>query len=167
VPEEALLQLLYGKGAHVHPVRCIEDVNSEMAGRLPENLPFSIWQTLGHVNFWMNYELQRIGGEKPDYPKHAILSWPQTAAPLDDARWQSEVSRFNALLADAEALARGTAQELAREIPALDPKQMPELHSVRTILWQIASHNSYHIGQIVLIRRALGAWPPQRGGDSW
>jgi uncharacterized damage-inducible protein DinB len=31
----------------------------------------------------------------------------------------------------------------------------------------IAAHNSYHLGQIVLIRRMLGAWPPPGGGDSW
>jgi len=167
MPEEALLQLLYGKGAHVHPVACIEDIDSAVAGRRPENLPSSIRQILAHMNFWTNYELQRIRGEKPPYPEHAILSWPQSPAPLDDAQWQSAVSRFLALLADLDALARGTAEELACEVPVLDPKQSPESHSVLAILWQLAIHHSYHIGQIVIVRRALGAWPPRRGGDSW
>ena len=35
------------------------------------------------------------------------------------------------------------------------------------MLWQTAVHNSYHVGQIAMIRRALGAWPPQGGGDTW
>jgi uncharacterized damage-inducible protein DinB len=28
-------------------------------------------------------------------------------------------------------------------------------------------HNSYHVGQIAMLRRMLGAWPPQSGGDTW
>ena len=31
----------------------------------------------------------------------------------------------------------------------------------------IGTHNSYHAGQIALLRRQAGAWPPERGGDTW
>jgi uncharacterized damage-inducible protein DinB len=34
-------------------------------------------------------------------------------------------------------------------------------------VWQITAHNSYHAGQIALLRRQAGAWPPERGGDTW
>ncbi|PTX52215.1 hypothetical protein C8P63_13131 [Melghirimyces profundicolus] len=34
-------------------------------------------------------------------------------------------------------------------------------------LRSIASHNSYHLGQVALIRRMPGSWPPPKGGDSW
>ena len=36
-----------------------------------------------------------------------------------------------------------------------------------TALEVLALHNSYHLGQIVLLRRILGAWPPPSGGDTW
>ena len=39
--------------------------------------------------------------------------------------------------------------------------------TVLEMLQLIASHNSYHMGQIALIRRSLGAWPPPGGGASW
>jgi uncharacterized damage-inducible protein DinB len=35
------------------------------------------------------------------------------------------------------------------------------------VLWQTLVHNSYHFGQIAMLRRVLGAWPPRGGGDSW
>jgi hypothetical protein len=35
------------------------------------------------------------------------------------------------------------------------------------VLYQLAAHNSYHVGQIVVLRQALGAWPPPGGGDTW
>jgi uncharacterized damage-inducible protein DinB len=31
----------------------------------------------------------------------------------------------------------------------------------------MVAHTSYHVGQIAMIRRVLGAWPPGAGGDSW
>ncbi len=39
--------------------------------------------------------------------------------------------------------------------------------SVLEILQLIATHNSYHVGQIVSLRRGLGSWPPPRGGLTW
>ena len=41
------------------------------------------------------------------------------------------------------------------------------LTSTHAVLWQTLVHNSYHIGQVVILRRALGIWPPRGGGDSW
>jgi uncharacterized damage-inducible protein DinB len=38
---------------------------------------------------------------------------------------------------------------------------------VLAVLWQTAVHNSYHIGQVVILRRMLGAWPPLDGSDTW
>lgn len=35
------------------------------------------------------------------------------------------------------------------------------------VLRGVGSHVSYHFGQIALLRRMLGAWPPRGGGDTW
>jgi uncharacterized damage-inducible protein DinB len=39
--------------------------------------------------------------------------------------------------------------------------------TVREEVLMLQGHNSYHLGQIVLLRQELGAWPPPRGGDTW
>ena len=39
--------------------------------------------------------------------------------------------------------------------------------SVREEFLMIQGHNSYHLGQIVVLRQLLGAWPPPHGGQSW
>jgi hypothetical protein len=31
----------------------------------------------------------------------------------------------------------------------------------------IATHNTYHLGRIVLLRQLFGSWPPPSGGDTW
>ena len=165
--EPVLLELLYGKGAHANPIACVEDVPSDLAGCLGANFSHSIWQLVFHMNFWMDYELKRIRSERPAYPAHASLSWPIDASPSSDSEWQKEVVRFRNLLAELAKLAASSAEVLASEVEATHPDHKKLSSTLSAVLWQTLVHNSYHVGQIATLRRALGAWPPQGGGDSW
>jgi uncharacterized damage-inducible protein DinB len=166
MPERTLIELLYGKGAHANPVACVEDLSAELAGRHAENFPHSVWQLVWHMNFWTDYELRRIRGEKPHYPAHAAESWLPDDPP-GEAEWKKEIARFAELIGNLAAMAEGDAEELSRDVPAMHPNQETRTSTVLAILWQTLAHNSYHAGQIALVRRALGAWPPRGGGDSW
>jgi uncharacterized damage-inducible protein DinB len=75
--------------------------------------------------------------------------------------------RFAALIADSAALADSPEQELERQIEATHPSHKERAATLEAVLWQLVAHNSYHVGQIAMIRRALGAWPPRAGGDTW
>jgi uncharacterized damage-inducible protein DinB len=165
--ENTLIELLYGKGAHANPVACIEDVSCELAGRRTDNFPHSIWQLVSHVNYWMDYELRRIREEKPVYPGHAAESWPSEAAPANEGEWKKTIAHFKELLAQLAALAESTPDVLAREVPATHPDHAKHSSSLLAVLWQTLVHNSYHLGQLAMLRRAFGAWPPKGGGDSW
>lgn len=165
--ERILIELLYGKYAHANPVACIEDVSFELAGRRTDNIPHSIWQLVSHINYWMDYELKRIRREQPAYPAHAAESWPTEVAPASESEWNRTVTRFKELLAQLAALAESTPEVLARDVPATHPDHAKHSSSLLAVLWQTLVHNSYHVGQIAMLRRALGAWPPSAGGDSW
>lgn len=167
MPERVLIELLYGKGAHSNSVACVEDLPLELAGRRVEGFPHSIWQMIGHMNYWMDYELRRIAGEGPKYPEHAAESWPAVPAPGDEREWKSAAAKFEELLGRLTNLAEATVQELAREVAATHPDHAKHASTLRDVLWQTLVHNSYHVGQIVMLRRMLGAWPPRRGGDTW
>ena len=163
--QQALLELLRGKGAHVDPIACVEDIDADFARRRVEGFPHSIADLVFHMNYWMNYELQRIRGEKQKYPEHNAESFPGTAQ--DWEKLKRDLAWF--LLQFAE-LAESSPEELRREIessPAALEHQSSQLNSLEAILWQMVAHNSYHTGQIAMIRRALGAWPPKAGGDTW
>ena len=60
-----------------------------------------------------------------------------------------------------------SAEELQREVESVHDGDKKVASSVEGVLWQMVAHNSYHVGQIAMMRRALGAWPPRGGGDSW
>lgn len=159
---QALTELLRGKGAHVDPIACIEDVPSELAEHRIEVFPHSIADLVFHMNYWMNYELKRIRGQKPKYPEHNSESFP--SAPQN---WDQLKRDFSCFLGEYEKLAQSPRQELDREVESIHPGDKQQSNTVGAILWQMVAHNSYHTGQIAMLRRMLNAWPPKAGGDSW
>ena len=165
--ERALTELLRGKGAHADPIACIEDISSEIAARSVAGFPHSIGQLVFHMNYWMDYELRRIRGERPKYPEHNSESFPPAPSPADANAWEELREKFAALLADFAALAQSSPAELDRQIETIHDGDRNVAATLEAVLWQMVAHNSYHVGQIAMIRRALGVWPPRAGGDSW
>ena len=167
---QVLIELLHGKGAHVDPFACVEDVSAEIAAQHAAGFPHSIGQLVFHMNYWMSYELRRIRGERPQYPEHAAESFPVAPAPLDAQQWDRYRRDLAWFIAELIALAQSPRDQLHRQIestPAASQQQSSKLNSLESILWQMVAHNSYHTGQIAAIRRALNAWPPNSGGDTW
>lgn len=165
--ERVLIELLYGQGAHANTLGCVEDISLDVAGRLAGGFTHSIWQLVCHMNFWMAYDLKRIRDEKPAYPTHASESWPADAAPLSEEEWRRTIAVFRDLLAELATLAGSPPDVLSQEVGATHPDHTKHSASLLAVLWQALAHNSYHIGQVVMMRSSLGAWPPKGGGDSW
>jgi uncharacterized damage-inducible protein DinB len=162
----AFVELLHGTGAHARGLVCVTDIPLELAVRRVQETSHSIWDLLWHINYWMEYEVQRIWGESPHYPERASGSWPQ-APPPDESHWQNEVDRFGVLLGELEDLAR--ADDAALERRVADPHRSHEgvASTLGAVLWQTLVHNSYHLGQIVQVRERLGIWPLDGGSDTW
>jgi uncharacterized damage-inducible protein DinB len=167
MPSQALTELLHGKGAHADPVACVEDLSADLAARHIECFPHSIGQLVFHMNYWMDYELRRIRGQRPSYPEHNSESFPPAPSAADADDWDRLRRRFTSLLADFTALANSSPEEMQRQIETVHEGDTKLAGSLEAVLWQMVAHNSYHTGQIAMIRRALGAWPPRGGGDTW
>ena len=115
----------------------------------------------------MEFHLRRISGEDPQYPELGREGWPPHSAPQSEAERHEAVKRFRELLGEFEALANSTPEALSREVPPATQRHTQQASSVLAMLWQTITHNSYHVGQIALVRRVLGAWPPAAGEDTW
>jgi len=161
---QPLIELLRGKGAHADPINCVEDVSAELAARRVENFPHSIADLVFHMNYWMHYELRRIRGEKPKYPDHNAESFPSQPSCED---WDRLKQDFTRLLSEFDKLAQSPPSERNRQIESIHEGDQKVSNTLEAVLWQMVAHNSYHTGQIALIRRAQGAWPPKSGGDTW
>jgi uncharacterized damage-inducible protein DinB len=163
----ALTELLRGKGSHADPLACVEDLPAELAARQVAGFPHCIGQLVFHMNYWMEYELRRIRGERPTYPEHSSESFPPAPSPVDAQNWERLRKRFAGFLEEFSTLARSSPEELHRQIEPGHEGDAKLAGTLEAVMWQMVAHNSYHVGQIAVIRRVLGAWPPRGGGDTW
>jgi uncharacterized damage-inducible protein DinB len=159
--KENLRKLLYGEGAHTNALHALEALNDEQIGSRPAKAPHSIYQILWHMIYWQEYELANIAGKPPSYPTHAIESWPPETAPRNLSEWNETIQKFAAGLKRYEALLDDPAADWERVVNA------KKNETVRDVVWMIVAHNSHHLGQIIMLRQQLGAWPPPKGSDTW
>lgn len=164
--ERVALELLEGRGAHADSVGCIEDISAELASRKPAGFEHSIFEIVSHLNYWMEADLKRMRRTPDPYPAHASESWPDTSATSEDG-WEACVARFRKLLGEFASFCLVDEASWAMTAAVTHPSHERNASSIGALIFQAIAHNSYHLGQIVELRRALGAWPPAKGGDTW
>jgi len=147
-----LLYLLRGEGAHVGIDKTLAGLPPDLRGKQAPGLPHTIWQLLEHLRLaqWDILEFSRDRGHvSPAWPEGY---WPESAAPPDDAAWERSIEAFQKDLKAMQDLVADPATDLYAKIPWGDGQTI-----LREALL-VADHNAYHLGQIVSVRQALGAW---------
>jgi len=150
---EQLVSLLKGGQAHVHFMDAIEGFPEAKRGAFVEGLPHTGWQLLEHVRIvqWDILEFSRDAKHvSPGFPEGY---WPKTPGPPDDAAWEKSVQSFQHDLQEMTKLVKNPKTDVHAAIPHGQGQTV-----LREALL-LADHNAYHLGQLVDLRRALGAWP--------
>jgi len=150
---EQLIQLLRGGNAHATFDDVVRNFPVAKAGIRPEGTPYSGWELLEHMRIAQNDILQFSLSAEHESPAWPEGYWPKTPAPEDERQWSHSVRAFHKDLAEFEALVKDPARDLHTKFPWGDGQNL-----LREALL-IADHNAYHLGQLVLVRRLLGAWP--------
>ena len=147
-----LLDLLHGGNAHTTFDDAVNGFPLELAGVRPEGSPHSAWELLDHIRIAQEDILRFSQSDKHVSPPWPKGYWPNSPAPARDSQWQESVDAVRRDLAEFESMLNDPAQDLFRKFPWGDGQTL-----LREALL-IADHNAYHIGQLVLLRRLLGAW---------
>ena len=147
-----VLYLLRGGGAHLDFEKSVAGLPAKLRGAKVKGLPFTAWRLLEHMRIaqWDILEFSR----NPKYvsPKFPADYWPASDAPPDAAAWETSLKRFRADLAAMQALVKNPSTNLLARIRHGDGQTI-----LREALL-VADHNAYHLGQLVMLRRLLGAW---------
>jgi uncharacterized damage-inducible protein DinB len=149
-----LVDLLTWRAAHAEFDRAVKNVPPEMRGRCPRRVPYSLWQLLEHIRRaqWDIVEFCR----NTDYqsPKWPDDFWPIETEPIEREDWQDSIDSYKR---DRQAMI-----DLIRDdaIDVHDRIRQGESQTYLREVLLVADHNSYHIGQMVFLRRILGIWPP-------
>ena len=152
---EHLLYLLRGGGAHLNFDKAIAGLPAELRGARVAGQPHTPWRLLEHLRLaqWDILEFSRN-------PRHVSLAfpegyWPAGDGPPDADAWEHSVAGFRADLKAMQDLVADPATDLYAAIPHGEGQTI-----LREALL-VADHNAYHLGQLVLLRRLLGAWPEE------
>jgi hypothetical protein len=148
-----LARLLGWEDAHATFDAAVAGLPDDLRGRAPAGLPYSPWQLVEHLRI-TQYDILDFC-RNPAYEELAWPSdyWPATGAPPSPAAWDESLRRFRQDRAALQQLARDPAIDLAARIP----------HGTgQTYLRELllaADHSAYHVGELIVVRRLLGAWP--------
>ena len=147
-----LLDLLTGSNAHADFEAAVKNLPAALRGKTPKGAEHSPWELLEHLRIAQADILEFSRDARHKSPAWPSGYWPGSAAPPDEKAWEKSVRAFRKDLKSFCALVSGPAADLYAKIP----------HSGgQTILREallLADHNAYHVGQLILVRRLLGAW---------
>jgi hypothetical protein len=153
---EHVLYLLRGGGAHLDFEAAVADLPVALRGAKVPGVPHTPWRLLEHLRIaqWDILEFSRNPHHvSPSFPDGY---WPAGDAPPDEAAWERSVAAFRADLQAVRDLVADPASDLFTPLPHGQGQTL-----LREALL-VADHNAYHLGQLVVVRRALGAWPADR-----
>jgi hypothetical protein len=154
---EHVVALLTQGNAHVTFDDAVKALAPKFRGVRPQSahgplLPYSAWELLEHIRIaqWDILDFSRN-------PKYKTMKWPEgywpkSPEPPTATAWDKSIKEVKSDLKEMVALVNNPKTDLYAEIPWGDGQTI-----LREALL-IADHNAYHVGELIAVRRALGAW---------
>jgi DinB superfamily len=149
---QQLAKVIDWNEAHADFHAAVDNFPVKLRGRVPTGFPHSAWQLLEHIRLalWDILEFSRNARHKsPSWPEGY---WPKTAEPPSAEAWDKSVA---AVIDHIDAM-RKLVTDPSRDLFAPLPHGTGQTLLREALL--VGDHNAYHLGQLVLLRRALGAW---------
>lgn len=146
-----VLDLLHGGNAHATFDEVIDSFPVRHIGVRPSGMAHSAWELLEHLRLAQSDILKFSLSSAYVEPHWPDDYWPRQSAPPAPDHWKESVEAFRADLAAFEELLNDPARDLYEPFP---------WGSGQTLLREalvLADHNAWHLGQLMLVRRALKA----------
>ena len=147
---EQLVSSLSGKGAHMSFERAVKGFPRELIGKTIPDFPHTAWRLIFHLRItqWDILEFSRDPGHgSPKWPEGY---WPPHDAPDSPKEWDETVAKFRSDQEEMIALVKDPKNDLTAPFAHGQGQNL-----LREALLVI-DHNSYHVGQLVDLRRLLG-----------
>jgi hypothetical protein len=147
-----LVDLIVKGNAHISLDEALDNIPFALLGERPGKLPYSIWQITEHIRIaqWDILEFSRNAKHvSPDWPGGY---WPEETAPKSKDAWQKCVKKIKAERNSFIKLIENAGDDL------FTPFEHGTGQSLLKEALVLADHNSYHCGEIIVIRRLLNAW---------
>ena len=129
------------------PIRvALEGVTAEQATWKDNSGNHSIGQLANHLLFWNERLLTKFkGGKEAPFSGNN----EETFNSFTKEQWTETVKKLNAILTELEQVVQNADEAF--------------LKSNADTIANISTHNAYHTGQIIVVRRLQGSWNPEKG----
>ena len=146
---------LNGGNAHAPLEKVVAGMALKLQGTVPDGLPYSAWQLLEHLRISQADMLEFCNSKNYREKKWPDDYWPKNSAPPNSRAWSGSVRQIEA---DREQFIRLISNaKVDLFVPIAWGQGQTLFHEACLII----DHNAYHLGEIVTVRRLLGAWPPR------
>ncbi len=150
---KAISSGLQGKWTHLDPEKALYGLTPTIARKKPRDNAHSCWELLHHIVIWQDTLIRHIQGETLDWNDiERKNNWPTSESMKDDSNLSTLVTRFRSGIEEANKLLTNVDFMKTSE-------GFPELSVIKLFI-VFLQHTSYHIGQIITVRKCLGDWPP-------
>lgn len=139
--------------AHATFDDAVADLSAEFRGRRPGHYPHSAWELVEHIRLAQADLVAFMLNASYTAPKWPDDYWPSTLSPSTAAAWDESIAAVRHDREELKSIATRPTLDLTATIPWGDGQTY-----LRTILVAI-DHTAYHVGQLIAVRRMLGAWP--------
>ncbi len=152
VLSEQLINLLSKEQAHISLENSLKGLKPENRARKPKPGLHSVWDELEHIRISQEDILQYT--INPDWvsPSWPDNHWSGETNKVSDEEWKKSV---DACISDRDKLVK-IIKDKGDKITSIIPHTKSHTYLREVLI--AAQHNSYHIAQIVLIRKMLGDW---------
>ena len=140
--------------AHAGFDRAVKDFPAGLRGRRVRGLPHSAWEILEHLRIAQHDILDFARTANYEAMTWPDDYWPPSPQPPDAKAWDRSVAAFKRDRRAVQKMAADPKLNLDRKIAHGEGQTY-----LREILL-VLDHNAYHVGELVQLRRLLGAWPP-------
>ena len=152
---DELQKLLDGGQAHATFEAAVKDLPAKLRGVVPDGLPYSAWQIVEHIRIAqrdiLEFSDNADGSYKPR--KWPDTYWPKSPEPPSDDAWDQSIQQIHA---DREAFE--TLLKTSSDAALVTPFTWVEGQTLLREALLIADHDAYHTGELIVLRRLLGAW---------
>jgi hypothetical protein len=145
-----ILSAIQMKGAHLSFLEAVSDFPAKLRGKKVRGAPHTAWQLLEHMRLAQQDILDF--SRNPDYQERKFPDdyWPATTSPPGEEAWDKSLRQF---VKDLQAMQSLVAKE--KDLFGKIPHGQGQTLLREALL--LADHNSYHLGQLVFLRKMLEA----------
>jgi len=124
----------------------VEGLTAEQANWTDGKGNHSVGQLATHLIYWNRRNLAKFKGEPQD---KAASNNDETFSRFDSKQWAVVVKELDEVMTNWE-----------KAVEAADEEKLKSWYST---IAHIGTHNAYHIGQMIYVRKEQGSWNPDKG----